>query len=88
MKERSGYDWIETKSGGYWSKTNNKARHSHTTPMFCPYEDCRRITGTIDDKYMLEYGICAKCYVLYVEDRQVPLIDTEAMKNRLKERGY
>lgn len=57
-------------------------------PMFCPYEQCRRITGTIDDECLLEFGICKTCYVEFVEDRKVPLIDVEFYAKRLKERGY
>lgn len=57
-------------------------------PFFCPYENCRRPTGTIDDKYMVEYGICALCYTMYVEERKKPLLDVEFYRKRLEERGY
>ncbi len=55
-------------------------------PMFCPYESCKRITGTIDDECMVEYGVCKKCYVELVEDRKQPLIDVKFYAERLKER--
>lgn len=88
-KIRPGYTWVETKSGGYWSKINNRARHSHKLPFFCPYENCiKKITGTIDDEYILKYGICKTCYVLYIEDRKTPLLDLEFYAKRFKERGY
>lgn len=82
-KERPGYEWKD----GYWSKIHGE-RHSHKTPMFCPNESCKRITGTIDDDCMHEHGICKECYVMLVENRQKPLIDVEFYKKRLKDRGY
>ena len=63
-------------------------RHKHSLPLFCPREECKRITGTIDDKYLREYGICAECYVALVEDRDKPLIDVEFYRKRLQEQGY
>lgn len=88
MKEREGYTWIEVGSSGYWRKITGE-RHSHKVPFFCPYEECtKKITGTIDDEYLLKYGICRTCYTLFVEERQNPLIDVEEYAKRLKERGY
>lgn len=57
---------------GYTVKKRG-ARHSHQLPIYCPY--CRRLTGTIDDKYLLSYGICSVCYVEHVEERIIPTID-------------
>ena len=57
-------------------------------PFFCPREECKRITGTIDDEYLKAYGICAECYVLLVEGREEPKIDVDFYKKRLEERGY
>jgi len=88
-KERKGYRWVKCgDSGGFWVKEDSVARHTHKLPFFCPYEKCRRITGTLDDKYMLEYGVCMNCYNLYIQGRKKPLIDIEYYKKRLKERGY
>jgi len=88
MKERSGFDWKETSTGGYWVKQREGHHHKHTLPFFCPREECKKITSTIDDKYLLEYGVCSQCYVFYIEDRNAPIIDVEFFKNRLKQRGY
>jgi hypothetical protein len=57
-------------------------------PMFCPREECKRITGTIDDECLIENGVCKTCYVELVESRAKPLIDVEFYAKRLKERGY
>lgn len=78
--------FVETENGGYWVKESQRAVEK--SPIFCPFELCRRLTGTIDDECIREYGICKKCYVKYVEDRENPLIDVEFYKNRTKERGY
>lgn len=88
-KEKSGYEWIECNSGtGYWRKITG-FRHSHALPFFCPYEACvKKITGTIDDEYILKYGICRNCYTLFVADRQNPLINVEEYAKRFRERGY
>lgn len=88
MKKREGWEWKESGSSGYWVKAKSENKHAHKTSIFCPYEDCRRITGTIDDKHLKEYGICSKCYVMYVEDRENPLIDVEEYKKKMEERGY
>lgn len=87
QKERKGYEWIETSSGGYWSKLAGP-RHSHKLAFFCPYEECKRPTGTIDNEYMEKYGICRQCFSLFVEDRKTPLLDVEFYKKRLQERGF
>ena len=55
-------------------------------PFFCPNEKCQRITGTIDDDCMIEFGICKKCYIELVEGRKNPLIDVDFYIKRLKER--
>ncbi len=78
---------IEYKDG-YKLKQKDNGRLAHKLPFFCPNESCRRITSTLDDPYMLEYGICYNCYVLLVEGRQKPLIDVSVYQKRLKERGY
>jgi len=77
-KERKGYTWKQISNGGFWVKDSNGARHSHTLDFFCPH--CFRITGTIDDKYLESIGICAECYVMYVEDRKEPAIDLSKYK--------
>ena len=86
MKEpRKGYIWNECATGGgYWTKVKGES-HSHKLQFFCPYESCRRPTGTIDDKYLLEFGICSLCYVMYVENRSIPTIDLEKYKPKNKE---
>jgi len=73
---------IEQKKG-YTIKTKG-APHPHRLEFFCPVEDCRRITSTIDDKYLLEYGVCATCYVLHIENRQTPTIDVTKYKKTEK----
>jgi hypothetical protein len=71
-EERPGYEWIATENGGFWKKIKGNA-HRHKLDIFCPH--CDKITGTIDDKCLGEYGICSECFVLYVEHRQIPAID-------------
>ncbi len=74
MKEKV---WVDTGNGsGYWS--TSKGTNSTKLDFFCAH--CKRITGTIDDKYLREYGICSVCYVNYVEDRQTPAIDLTPYK--------
>ena len=64
--------WNE--EGKYWVVVKDKkASHKHKLSFFCPH--CTRITGTIDDKYLEEYGFCAECYVMHVEGRKNPTID-------------
>jgi hypothetical protein len=77
MKQREGWEWKETATGGYWSKVSG-TKHSHKLDFFCPH--CKRPTGTICDKYLHKYGICANCYVLFVADRQTPAIDLSKYK--------
>jgi len=72
-KEREGWKWKETPSGGFWVKHDEQKRHKHKLSFFCPH--CHRITGTIDDKYLHEYGVCSVCYVMHIEDRDTPTID-------------
>jgi hypothetical protein len=55
------------------NKHDKTGSHSHKLPFFCPH--CERICGTIDDEKLREYGICATCYVMHVEDRETPTID-------------
>ena len=87
-EERKGYDWVDTGNGnGFWVKQSKRA-NLNKLPFFCPNEECKRPTSTIDDEYMMEYGICKTCYVMNVEDRQTPLINVDFYKNRLKERGF
>lgn len=69
---KKGYEWVETGSGGFWKKVRGK-HHNHNLKFFCPH--CERITGTIDDKYLLEYGVCSVCYVMHIENRKEPTID-------------
>ena len=73
-EERPGWEW----KGGYWVKQDAKARHRHKVDFFCPH--CRKITGTIDDQCLREYGFCKECYVMHVEERKVPTIDLEKYK--------
>jgi len=73
LNSRPGWEW----KNGYWSRVVGKS-HTHKKSFFCPH--CRRPTGTIDDKYLLDIGICAKCYVMYVEERKVPAIDLAKYK--------
>jgi hypothetical protein len=49
--------------------------HKTKLSFFCPH--CQRITGTIDDAVLREYGFCKTCFVMYVEDRSTPAIDLE-----------
>lgn len=73
---------------GYTYKQRGAGRSSIKLPFFCPYEQCNKITSTLDDKYMLEYGVCMNCYVMYIENRKKPLIDTTHYVKRLKDRGF
>jgi len=57
-------------------KGGNSARKS----FFCPL--CTKITGTIDDECLTEYGFCKECYVMNVEDRNVPLVDLSKFKQK------
>lgn len=78
-RERDGWVWNESSTGGgYWSRQDSAARHSHRKEFFCPH--CRRPTGTIDDSYIEEYGICSVCYVMHVESRKTPTIDLSKYK--------
>jgi len=78
-EDRPGWDWVETGSGGFWTKQKGPS-HSHKLDFFCPH--CKRITGTIDDKYLEEYGFCAECYVMYVDERSKPAIDLSKYKKK------
>lgn len=64
---------------GYKVKTKGAA-HSHKLPMFCPC--CSKITGSVDDKWLLEFGFCWECHTLYVSDRETPAIDLAKYKPR------
>jgi hypothetical protein len=77
---RKGYEWVACSDGtGFWQKTTGPA-HLHKLDFFCPH--CRRITSTLDDDCLLEYGFCKTCYVMHVEDRKTPTIDlTKYKKN-------
>ena len=54
--------------------------NKHKLPFFCPH--CENITGTVDDKYLIEYGICYTCYTMHVEARTTPTIDLDKYKNK------
>lgn len=85
---RKGYEWVDCKTGGgYWKKITGQ-KHSHKLPLFCPYERCQKITGSYDDKFLLEYGVCATCFTMYIDCREKPVIDVEYYKKRYQERGY
>ena len=62
----------------------NKGSNPNKLPFFCPA--CSKITGTIDDECLLEYGFCKECYVMYVESRKEPVIDIEYYRE-LKRKG-
>lgn len=72
-KERKGWKWVGTDSSGYWAKVEEENSHRHKKDFFCKH--CRKITGTIDDPFTETLGICAACYVRFVETRQNPVID-------------
>lgn len=83
-KYREGYEWKECATGGgYWVKVRGN-KHDHKLSFFCPH--CRKISGQVDDAYLLKYGFCWECFTMNVENRQTPTIDLEYYKN-LKERG-
>lgn len=67
-------EWVPVGNSGYWRKITGES-HKHKLDFFCPYEGCRRPTGTVDDPYLEKYGICYLCYTLYVDERQTPAID-------------
>lgn len=67
---------------GYIVRERSEGRLAHKLPFFCPRSSCKRITDTTDDKYLLEFGICAHCYITLVEGRNNPLIDIEAYRPR------
>lgn len=67
---------------------NNSGRHRYKAPLFCPRDECRRITSTMDDEYVHKYGVCMKCYIKLIEGRKEPLIDVEFYRKRFENRGY
>lgn len=70
-------EWVDTGNGsGYWRTV--KGTNASRLDFFCQH--CKRITGTIDDKYLKEYGICSVCYVNFIEDREKPAIDLTPYK--------
>lgn len=77
MKERKGYKWVQCGASGYWSKTTGTS-HKHKKDFFCPH--CRRPTGTVDDPYVEEYGICYLCFTMHVDCRETPTIDLSKYK--------
>jgi len=82
-------EWVDVGNGqGYWHIVDLDAKHNFKLPFFCPHEDCKRPTGTLDDQYLLQYGLCRTCYVMLVEDRKQPLVDVDVYRKRLQERGY
>lgn len=76
-KQREGWEWKETSNGGYWSKTTGNS-HVHKKDFFCPH--CKRPTGSVDDNYLEEYGICYLCYTMHVDSRETPAIDLSIYK--------
>jgi len=76
------------KNKGYKVIERSDGRLRDKLPFFCPREECNRITGTVDDKYLLKYGCCSKCYVELIEGRKEPLIDLKELKKRYKKRGF
>ena len=78
-KERKGWTWKEIEGGGgFWVKQEEEKAHKHKLDFFCPH--CKRITGTIDDKFLYEFGICSVCHVMHVEGRKNPTIDLDKYK--------
>jgi hypothetical protein len=73
---------------GYVFKSRTEGRTHHKLPFNCPREECRRLTDTMDDPYLRQYGICSNCYITLVEARKVPLIDVDMYRKRLTEKGY
>lgn len=73
---------------GYVVRTKTEGRVAGKLPFYCPRDECKRITDTLDDGYLRQYGVCAVCYITLVEDRKAPLIDVEMYQKRLIERGY
>ena len=57
---------------GYKVKVSGSP-HKYRLPFFCPH--CRRPTGTIDDSWLLNLGICSVCVVEHVDERTKPSID-------------
>lgn len=77
MRERKGYEW----KNGFWVKMDG-SKHGHSLPFFCPH--CKKISGTVDDKYFEEYGFCYECFTLYVDAREKPAIDIEYYRSLKK----
>ena len=73
---------------GYVVKSRSGGRVAGKLPFYCPRDECKRVTDSLDDSYLKEYGVCAVCYINLVEDRKEPLIDVKAYRQRLQERGY
>lgn len=73
---------------GYKFKAKTEGKSLEKLPFLCPHEKCGRITDSVDDSFLRQYGVCAVCYIDYVEMRQTPLIDVEYYKARLHERGF
>lgn len=81
VKERKGYEWKDCgNETGYWLKISNK--NEVKLSFFCPH--CERLTGTIDDKYLREYGVCSCCFVEHIEHRKEPTIDLSLYNNNKK----
>jgi hypothetical protein len=79
---------IKEQHDGFVVKSRPGGRVAGKLPFYCPRDECRRITDSLDDSYLKEYGVCAKCYIELVEDRKTPLIDVKAYRKRLQERGF
>lgn len=73
---------------GYSVKMKSTGRLAGKRPMFCPNEACKKMTSNLDDDCIQEFGVCKTCFIEFIEDRKVPLIDTNLFVARLRERGY
>jgi hypothetical protein len=77
MKERKGYEWVKCGDSGYWTKTIGES-HRHKLDFFCPH--CRKPTGSVDDKFLHEFGVCWECFTIHIEERKTPTIDLSRYK--------
>ena len=80
--------YTKERRDGYVLKAKTEGRQLAKLPFYCPREQCRRLTDSLDDSYVKKYGVCAVCYINLVENRNKPLIDTEKYRQRLEDRGY
>lgn len=62
-------------SKGYVVKEKGSA-HKTKHPLFCPH--CKKISGTLDDRFFEVYGVCAECHVNHIDCRSTSFgIDLE-----------